>query len=164
MNCDIYARRPHGLASFVGLHGLTDWVRTGIRPQLAYWPGGGFRVLPAGTTKPHRGARLDEAALAGIIDILSNEFDYLILDSPPLPIVSDGLLLGSFADLILSVVNVSHTMRRAFELHNELIEALDKPHGLVINGADIASYGDADAYFLGTVRRPKFTGWFQIDG
>ncbi|MCB5945663.1 polysaccharide biosynthesis tyrosine autokinase [Acidocella sp. KAb 2-4] len=164
MNCDIYARRPHGLASFVGLHGLTDWVRTGIRPQLAYWPGGGFRVLPAGTTKPHRGARLDEAALAGIIDTLSNEFDYLILDSPPLPIVSDGLLLGSFADLILSVVNVSHTMRRAFELHNELIEALDKPHGLVINGADIASYGDADAYFLGTVRRPKFTGWFQIDG
>ena len=164
MNCDIYARRPHGLASFVGLHGLTDWVRTGIRPQLAYWPGGGFRVLPAGTTKPHRSARLDEAALAGIIDTLSNEFDYLILDSPPLPIVSDGLLLGSFADLILSVVNVSHTMRRAFELHNELIEALDKPHGLVINGADIASYGDVDAYFLGTIRRPKFTGWFQIDG
>jgi hypothetical protein len=74
-------------------------------------------------------------------------------------------LLGSFADLILSVINVSHTIRRAFELHKELIDTLDKPHGLIINGADVASYGDTDAYFLGPAqRRPLFTSWFHMPG
>ncbi len=164
LNCDIYASRLQNLVNFAGLPGLTDWVRTGVRPELQPWPGGNFQVLTAGCAWSVYRARLDEPTLANIIKTLAAEFDYLILDSPPLPIVSDGLLLGSFADLILSVVNVSHTMRRAFELHKELIETLDKPHGLIINGADVASYGHTDTYFLGTMRRrPLFTNWFRIN-
>ncbi len=164
LNCDIYASRLQGLAVFAGQPGLTDWVRTGKRPLLQRWPGENFHVLPAGNAWPEHGKRPDEPALARIIESLRSDFDYLILDSPPLPIVSDGLLLGAFADLILSVINVSHTMRRAFELHMELIETLDKPHALVINGADVASYGDSHTYFLGTARRrPLFTNWFRIN-
>lgn len=163
LNCDIYASRLQNLANYANLPGLTDWVRTGKRPTLPRWPGGNFRVLPAGRTRRVRKIRLDEPALTRIFSTLSDEFDYLILDSPPLPIVSDGLLLGRFADLILSVINISHTMRRAFELHNELISTLDKPHGLIINGADVAGYGDTQAYFIDSVRRrPKFIDWFRI--
>lgn len=164
LNCDIYASRLQGLVGFSGMPGLTDWVRSGKRPLLQRWPGENFRVLAAGSAWPEHGKRPDEPALAGIIESLQNEFDYLILDSPPLPIVSDGLLLGAFADLILSVINVSHTMRRTFELHKELIETLDKPHALIINGADVASYGESHTYFLGaTRRRPLFTNWFRIN-
>ena len=164
LNCDVYANRLQGMVNFAGLPGLTDWVRTGTRPALQPWPGGNFWVLPAGHAWFAHRARLDEPALAMIIKSLADEFDYLILDSPPLPIVSDGLLLGKFADLILSVVNVTHTMRRAFALHKELIDTLDKPHGLVINGADVDSYGAADSYFLPTPRRrPIFTSWLHIN-
>ncbi len=60
------------------------------------------------------------------------------------------------------MVNVSHTMRRAFELHKELIETLGKPHALIINGADVSSYGDAHAYFLNTMRhKPLFTSFLR---
>ncbi|WP_174502369.1 polysaccharide biosynthesis tyrosine autokinase [Acidiphilium sp. C61] len=163
LDCDFYLSRLNLLVDFEGLPGLTDWLQTGSRPKLQRWPDGKFWVLPSGGAAPERGARLDEAALRGIIETLGEEFDYIILDSPPLPIVSDGLVLGSVSDLILSVVGVSNTMRRAFDLHNELIETLDKPHGLIINGADAMTYGGEDAYFLGAARRgPKFTGWFRI--
>ena len=164
LNCDVYLSRLQSLTEFSGRPGLTDWARTGTRPPLQRWPGGDFQVLPAGSARPEHGARLDQSAMAGIINALAAEFDYLILDSPPLPIVSDGMLLGNFADLILSVVSVSHTVRRAFDLHNELIRALNKPHGLVINRADAATYGDSGTYFLGAPRRrPKFPGWFRIN-
>jgi len=167
MNCDIYASRLPSMiyasrlpsmANLAHHPGLTDWVHTGTRPPLPLWPNGNFRVLPAGGAWSARNIRLNEPALEIIIETLAAEFDYLVLDSPPLPIVSDGLLLGRFADLILSVVNVSHTMRRAFGLHKELIDTLDKPHGLIINGADVSNYGDAHTYFLGAIRRrPLFT-------
>jgi tyrosine-protein kinase Etk/Wzc len=165
LNCDIYVSRLQCLTNLVDVAGLTDWIRTGERPALQRWPGAKFHVLPAGRAWSAYKERLSEPALTTIIKTLATEFDYLILDSPPLPIVSDGLLLGSFADLILSVINVSHTIRRAFELHKELIDTLDKPHGLIINGADVASYGDTDAYFLGPAqRRPLFTSWFHMPG
>lgn len=163
LNCDLYVNRLESSVNFSGLPGLTDWIHSNKRPALQRWPGGNFQVLPTGMFRPERGAVLDEDALAKIIDKLSTEFDYLILDSPPLPIVSDGLLLGSFADLILSVINVSHTMRRSFELHNELINTLKKPHGLIINGTDVANYGNAQTYFrTATNRRQKFNAWFNI--
>lgn len=162
LNCDIYASRLPNMAHLADRPGLTDWVHTGVRSPMPFWPGGDFRVLLAGRAWSTSKIRLNEPALAMIIQTLTAEFDYLVLDSPPLPIVSDGLLLGRFADLILSVVNVSHTMRRAFELHKELIETLDKPHALIINGADVSSYGDTHAYFLNTMRhRPLFTSFLR---
>ncbi|MBU6448396.1 MAG: hypothetical protein KGQ26_02105 [Rhodospirillales bacterium] len=164
LNCDIYVNRLENAVNFSGLPGLTDWMHSNKRPAFQRWPDANFQVLPAGVFRPERRTTFDEIALTSIIEKLSAEFDYLIFDSPPLPIVSDGLLLGSFADLILSVVNVSHTMRRSFELHNELINTLKKPHGLIINGTDIANYGNSQTYFHdATRRRPKFNAWFHIN-
>ncbi|OYV39268.1 MAG: hypothetical protein B7Z80_07725, partial [Rhodospirillales bacterium 20-64-7] len=109
-----------------------------------------------------QGERLDETAFGLVMQVLGREFEYVILDSPPLPIVSDGLVLGGFADLILSVVSVAHTGRRAFAQHNELIESLGRPHGIIINGADGADYQATEAYFLGEAsKRSKFAGWFR---
>lgn len=164
LNCDVYASRLESPMDFSDLPGLLDWMNTGKRPQLKKWPSGRFMVLPAGRTKRKYTTKLDETAIASIMQTLSNEFDYLILDSPPLPVVSDGLMLGSFADLILSVINVSHTTRRAFELHNELIDTLGKPRGLIINGAQAMNYGETYGYFYGSMKRhAKFFDRFRLN-
>lgn len=165
LNCDIYASHKENALDFSGCPGLMDWVLTGERPSLQHCPDSDFWVLPAGRLQAGFKGRLDEPRLAKIFAALTPDFDYLILDSPPLPIVSDGLLLGRFADLILSIINVSHTMRRAFDLHNELIGKLGKPHGLVINGADVDGYGDIATYLLGDIsNKQKFTGWYRTGG
>ncbi|MDD2878440.1 MAG: hypothetical protein PHT60_14395, partial [Acidiphilium sp.] len=41
-----------------------------------------------------------------------------------------------------SVISVSHTSRRAFNLHNELIAALGRPHGIIINEVESLYYRD----------------------
>jgi uncharacterized protein involved in exopolysaccharide biosynthesis len=162
VDCDLYLSRLQGLPEFVGAPGLTDWLQTGERPVLRTWPNERFSMLPPGTVHP-QGERLDETAFGLVMQVLGREFDYVVLDSPPLPIVSDGLVLGGFADLILSVVSVAHTGRRAFAQHNELIETLGRPHGIIINGADGADFQASEAYFLGEARkRSKFAGWFRM--
>jgi hypothetical protein len=72
-----------------------------------------------------------------------------VLDCPPLPTVSDGMTLGVFADLILSVISVSHTPKQTLKTHNELIDALQRPHGIIINEVINEYQDESDAYFLG---------------
>ncbi len=103
-----------------------------------------FAVLPLtalATSRKHNSnfnavAPLNETALTNTFKALREEFEFIILDSPPLPSVADGMTLGIFADLILSVVSVSQTSRRSFAAHNELLSLLRRPHGIVINLAD----------------------------
>ena len=113
------------------------------------WPGESFWLIPAGALPTRRG-RLDEAAFFTLTNRLMEKFDYIILDAPPLPVASDGLALGRWADVILSVVSIRHTERRSLDYHNELIAGLGRPHGIVINGAIGANYAQTDAYFRGT--------------
>ena len=161
---DLHLSRIRGLLNFGSTPGLTDWLATNVRPPINNWPNEDFKVLPAGTSSISRKEHLNEEALAAIFKNLSTGFDYIVLDSPPLPTVSDGLTLGIFADLILSVVSVSHTPKRTLNVHNELIDTLNRPHGIIINEVEAQYYGMGDAYFLGeTARRSRFAGWFKRD-
>jgi tyrosine-protein kinase Etk/Wzc len=161
---DLHLSRIRGLLNFGSTPGLTDWLATSVQPPISNWPNESFKILPAGTSSISRNEHLNEEALGTIFKKLSSEFDYIILDSPPLPTVSDGLTLGIFADLILSVISVSHTPKRTLNVHNELIDTLNRPHGIIINEVEAQYYGTNDAYFLGeTARRSKFAGWFKRD-
>jgi tyrosine-protein kinase Etk/Wzc len=159
---DLHLSRLQGLLNTHTVPGLADWLATNTRPPMENWPEETFKVLPVGTVSFSRQERLNEAALGAIFTSLKSDFDYIIVDCPPLPTVSDGMIFGAFADLILSVISVSHTSRRALNLHNELIDSLDRPHGIIINEVDAQQYGDSDEYFLGqAVHRNKFTGFFR---
>jgi Mrp family chromosome partitioning ATPase len=82
-------------------------------------------------------APVNEAVLKKILAELRARFEFIILDSPPLPSVADGMTLGLFADLILSVVSVARTNRRSFERHCNFLELLNRPHGIVINYVEL---------------------------
>jgi tyrosine-protein kinase Etk/Wzc len=161
---DLHNSSIQQLLNFPSAPGLTDWLTTHSRPTLNAWPNENFRVLPAGSMEFLRKGRLDEGSLASIFETLRGEFDYIIVDSPPLPTIADGMMLGTFADLILSVVSVSNTLRRALNIHNELIDTLEKPHGIIINEVEPLHHKISEAYFLGApTTRNKFLGWFRLD-
>jgi tyrosine-protein kinase Etk/Wzc len=126
--------------------GLTEWLVTMNRPQIVAAPGQRFMVLAAGVLPPNASELLSEPYLANIIANLRAEFDYVVIDSPPLPAVSDGMILGEQADLILSVVMIGHTSRRVLAMHNELLSGLGRRHGIIINGVIDDAYGYGYGY------------------
>ncbi len=157
---DLHLGRLQALLNLGVSRGLTDWLSTGVRPAMPRWPGQNFSVLPAGLSRRAGREQLNKGMLSKIFSTLSEEFDYIIIDSPPLPTVSDGMTFAAFADLILSVVSVSRTPRRMLKLHNDLIDSMGRPHGIVINEVESRQYDDSDAYFLAdTVRRARISGW-----
>jgi uncharacterized protein involved in exopolysaccharide biosynthesis/Mrp family chromosome partitioning ATPase len=161
---DLHLSRLRGLLRFGDSPGLLDWLHSGIRPELHNWPQENFKFLSAGTRSLPGRELLNEERLQAVLSSLRADFDYVIIDSPPLPAVSDGLILGGLADLILSVISISHTSRMSLNLHNELIDTLNRPHGIIINEVEPEYYGGNDTYFLSeTARRDKFAGWFKLD-
>ncbi len=77
--------------------------------------------------------RPNEIVLKKVFANLRKNLDFIILNSPPLPGFADGMTLGSFADVILSVVSLSKTSRRDFAVHTQLISVLNRNHSVVIN-------------------------------
>ncbi|MET0410614.1 MAG: GNVR domain-containing protein [Polyangiaceae bacterium] len=60
-------------------------------------------------------------------------YDFVIVDAPSLPAVSDAVVLAAQVDCVLSVVRTHHTERRLADEHIERLHPLTEVHGLVLN-------------------------------
>ncbi len=152
---DLYRGRVHEALRIDQAPGLTEWLVTTRPPGFKQVVDQRFLVLPAGVFPPNPSELLNETVLQDIIVLLRAEFDFIIVDCPPLPAVSDSITLGHHADLILSIVNIGQTSRRTFLLHNEALATLDRRHGIVINGVVGSSYGYGYGYGYGPPGRPS---------
>ncbi len=77
----------------------------------------------------------NDVLLKAVFADLRGKFDFVVLDSPPLPGVADGMTLGGYADVILSVIALAKTRRRNFSSHVQLLAVLGRLHGVIINQA-----------------------------
>ncbi|MFI3305843.1 MAG: polysaccharide biosynthesis tyrosine autokinase, partial [Rikenellaceae bacterium] len=104
-----------GITSY--LSGETDDLHTLIRrsefaPNLSIILGG---AIPPNPTELLTRDRLGEA-----IAQLRREFDYVILDTAPVGVVTDTLQFSKYADLSLYVCRANVTHKRDYELINEM--------------------------------------------
>jgi Mrp family chromosome partitioning ATPase len=133
-----------------GSKGLSEWLVSTNRPLLTKVEGQRFMILSAGAWPPNPGELLNQPKFAEVVATLRAEFDYVVIDSPPFPTVSDGVALGAQADLILSVIRIEHTERPLFAQHSDAITRMDRRQGIIINGVVRNSYGYGYAYTPGS--------------
>jgi uncharacterized protein involved in exopolysaccharide biosynthesis/Mrp family chromosome partitioning ATPase len=114
-----------------------DWKDEVLAPAPRYTCLSLAELLAAGQkVNADRPEGPSKTVLKAVFGDLRSKFEFIILDSPPLPGLADGMTLGGFANMILSVISLSRTQRRAFAAHLQLISALDRLHGLIINQAE----------------------------
>jgi capsular exopolysaccharide synthesis family protein len=96
---------------------------------------GGWDVLPAGCIPPNPSELLGSAQMAAFLQRLSENYDFIILDLPPITIVSDALALARVVSGIVLVVRNNYSKRRELHLAIKSLElASMKVLGVVING------------------------------
>ena len=115
-------------------------------------------ILPGGTVPPNPTELLARDGLDKAIETLKKNFDYVILDTAPVGMVTDTLLIGRVADLSVYVCRADYTHKNEYTLINELAEK-DKLRSLctVINGLDLKKrkYG----YYYGYGKYGKYYGY-----
>jgi len=72
----------------------------------------GANVLPAGPIPPNPAEILSSDRMKKVIEQLKEEYDYVIVDSPPISYVTDGAILSSICDGTLLVVAAGQTDQR----------------------------------------------------
>lgn len=106
IDCDMRRPRIHkyfNLESRVGLSNvlsgmckLDEAVKETNRPNL--------KVIPAGLIPPNPAELISSVKMKNILDELSKDFDYILIDTPPVNVVSDALSLSPYVDGTIIVV------------------------------------------------------------
>ncbi|HEX4340817.1 MAG TPA: GNVR domain-containing protein [Polyangiaceae bacterium] len=82
--------------------------------------------------------------LGDLLREMRAHFDFILLDTPSFPLVSDPLILTPLADCVLSVMRLKKTARRLAALHVDRLGAQAASYGIVVNDAGVSSsYGNA---------------------
>lgn len=129
-----------GLTSLLGLKagpGLVECLRTGVNPMpfIRLLQPLGWYLLAAGGKCDNPTELLQSGALPDLLSILSENFDWILIDSPPVIPVTDALSVARDVDAILMVVRAGSTPRDLVQRAVALL-GRKKLLAIVLNGLE----------------------------
>jgi capsular exopolysaccharide synthesis family protein len=91
-------------------------------------------ILCSGSIPPNPAELLGSELMANFLDEISKDFDYIIIDTPPINVVSDALPVIREADGVVLVVRSNHTTHPDIQRAISSLEFIDaKILGFVVN-------------------------------
>jgi polysaccharide biosynthesis transport protein len=130
-----------GLASVIaGQAGLADTIRDTVVPGLS--------ILPCGPLPPNPAELLTSPRFKEIIDQLRGQFDFVLIDTPPLLAVTDPSVVAPRVDGVLLTIRLSRQSGPQALRAKEVLAALDvRVLGVVVNGT--SQHGGPGRYGTG---------------
>ena len=99
-------------------------------------------ILPTGTLPPNPSELLGSKHMRGLLAELRQRFDMILLDSPPLNLVTDAAVLGAEADGVIVIARAGATDRSALRYAMDQLRAVNAHvSGTVLNDLDYAGRG-----------------------
>lgn len=158
-------RRPR-LAELFGIndhrHGITNLLvkdaPTAADVQEQILPSGvnkNLDLLMAGPIPPNPAELIARSSLEAIIKALKDKYDYIMIDTAPVGLVTDTLQIARVADASIYMCRADYTPKSNFELINALANEKKLPNmAMVLNGIDMSKkkYG----YYYGYGRYGKY--------
>ncbi|MRX67951.1 protein involved in gliding motility EpsB [Flavobacterium resistens] len=108
-------------------------------------------VILSGPIPPNPSELILSEAMKELIEELKNKYDYIILDTPPVGLVSDALELSQYSDVTLYIVRQNYTKKDMITLLNTRVKRGELSNAsIVFNGYENkAKYGSAYGYGYG---------------
>lgn len=148
------SRKEQGISQFLADPEHTDLMSlvqvSNINPNLY--------ILPGGPIPPNPTELVARESLPQAIEILKQHFDYIILDTAPIGMVTDTQLISRVAHACIYVCRADYTHKADYTLINELSEQKKLPNlCTIINGLDMKKkkYG----YYYGYGKYGKYYGY-----
>jgi capsular exopolysaccharide synthesis family protein len=144
IDCDL---RATGIASALGVGehaGLTDVVlgATTLEQAIQSTHIPNLGVLCAGPMPPSPAELLGGRRFQEILDACSERFDWVIIDSPPVGLVSDPVILAKACDGAIVVVRSKHTTYgQLARAERALADVSATVLGVVLNGTEPSKAG-----------------------
>ena len=144
-------------------HGITPLLaqenpsEADVRAQiLPSGVNGNLDLLLAGPVPPNPSELISRQSLDIVIDILKANYDYVLIDTAPVGLVTDTLQVGRVIDATIYMCRADYTPKSSFDLVNSLAQEKKLPNmAIVINGIDMSKkkYG----YYYGYGKYGKYS-------
>lgn len=110
----------------------------------------GIDVIPAGLVPPNPLELLSSKRFAAVLASLEKHYDRIVIDSAPCEVVSDALVLSTFANALIYVVRSDSTRSKAIKSGISRLKQAGAPlTGVVLNQVDIEKGSQYGGYYYG---------------
>ncbi len=100
---------------------------------------GNLDLLMAGPIPPNPSELVSRQSLEEVINLLKQNYDYVIMDTAPVGLVSDTLQIGKYANISVCVCRADYTPKSSLGLFNSLVEDYKMNNVCIaINGIDMS--------------------------
>jgi capsular exopolysaccharide synthesis family protein len=146
IDSDLRKPRVHEYLGIPHSKGFADLLRSPHSDSAEFlWKLKDLYVMPGGTGLSNPVSLLTSKNAAAVLQRLRGEFDFIVVDTPPVLPVVDSHVLAGLADGVILVVRARYTRREAIALGLEVFQAPNL-FGAVINDVDPHGSGYASAY------------------
>lgn len=160
-------RKPK-ISSYLGIKskkGLTNFLldeSVQIEDLIITLNDKSFDVLDSGEIPPNPSELLLNGRFEDVMDYGRKFYDYVIVDTSPVNMVTDTLLLGHHANLFIYVIRAEFLDKRLLEVSQMMYENKRLPNmSILVNGVNVERKGYGYGYGYGNVEDKKFT-WRSI--
>jgi polysaccharide biosynthesis transport protein len=107
-------------------------VRSGVLPTLF--------VLPAGTPPPNPAELLASSNMKDVLAELSEQYDHIVVDTPPTLSVTDAVVMSTRADAVVLVIRSGQTTKQALRRARDILMQVNaRVCGVLLNAVDLTS-------------------------
>lgn len=148
IDCDLRKPSLHKKFNISNLLGLSDiLIAKADLASATHMYNKNLFLLTSGKIPPNPSEMLSSKVMGYLLESLKGIFDYIILDTPPLKVVTDSQILSTKADATILVVRAERTKRESVKNSIDLLKNVNANIiGIVLNGVD-TSINNYDYYY-----------------
>jgi capsular exopolysaccharide synthesis family protein len=116
-----------------------------------------LHIFPSGPIPSNPGDLLSTGNLNRLFEALREDYDFIILDSPPASMVSDSFILGEYSDMVLYIVRSQKTSKKQLDFISETVSNNSLSNvALIVN--DIKKKDNYGFYYQSDYKSADSTG------
>lgn len=117
-------------------------------------------ILPAGTPPPNPAELLASSNMRDVLLQLQNQFDHIVIDTPPSLSVTDSVVLSPRADAVVLVIRSGQTTKQALRRSRDILMQVNaKVVGVLLNAVDLSS----PDYYYYYEYQGKYAHYYRAD-
>jgi capsular exopolysaccharide synthesis family protein len=150
LDADMRKPRLHRILNLSNKRGLSDFFavgRSNLKNVVKQFEIENISVITSGRLPPNPAELLGSERMSQVLDMLKGKYQTVVIDSPPIGVVTDPAILSTRMDATILVVEPEKThMRVALQAKEQLLRADANVIGLVFNNVPVKRVGYYSGY------------------
>jgi capsular exopolysaccharide synthesis family protein len=150
IDCDLRKPTAHKILGVDNDEGLSTYLSRNVELEsmIQKLPIANVSLLPSGPVPPNPAELISSEKMKTMLQILGDQYDHILIDSPPLINVTDPVILSTLVDGVMLVVHGGKSTRDVVRrARQELVSVGAKIYGVVLNNLDLRREGYDQYYY-----------------